>query len=92
MVRRLCSAVVFLFAGLYLVALLLYLIGIFGLFGSAQGPLVGVFLIPLGLPWTLLIDRLFPEPLWPWMATLAPAVNLAVLWAFCRRLNSMASA
>ena len=73
--------------GLYLVAFLLYLVSTFGLFGSTQGPLAGVFLVPLGLPWNLLIDRLFPEPLWPWMAGLAPFVNLLLIWLICRLIH-----
>ena len=83
MTRKLCSGLFYLFAGLYLVAFLLFLIGTFGLFGSAQGPLAGVFLVPLGLPWALWIDRLFPEPLWPWVAALAPSVNLVLIRLIC---------
>lgn len=92
MLRKLCSAVVVLCTGFYLVAFVLFLIGTFGLFGSAQGPLAGVFLIPLGLPWTLLIDRLFPEPLWPWVAAVAPAVNLVLIRLVCRLIHRKGTA
>lgn len=81
------GAALYVFGGLYLVALVLYLVGTFGLFGSAQGPLAGVFPVPLGLPWTLLIDRRFPEPLWPRMAALTPSLNLGLIWSVCRVLR-----
>jgi hypothetical protein len=53
-------------------------IGTFGLLGSERGPLAGVFLVPLGLPWNLLIDA-FPEPWWPWLAAAAPLINAMCL-------------
>lgn len=87
MAGMLCRGLLWVFGGLYLVAVLLYLVGTFGLLGSPQGPLSGVFLVPLGLPWSLMVDRLFPEPLWPWMATLAPALNLALIWLICRIMH-----
>lgn len=87
MVGKLCRGLLYVFGVLYLVAFALYLVGAFGLFGSTQGPLAGVFLVPLGLPWNLLIDRLFPEPLWPWMAALAPFVNLLLIWLICRLIH-----
>jgi hypothetical protein len=71
------------FSVLYLLALAVFVVGTFGLFGQETDPLAGVFLIPLGLPWNRMID-VFPEPLWPWLAAAAPAVNLGVLWLLCR--------
>jgi hypothetical protein len=68
---------------LYLVALALLLIGTFGLFGQEQDPLAAVFLIPLGLPWILWTDG-FPDPWLPWLACLAPILNLAILSLLCR--------
>ena len=68
---------------LYALALLLLLVGTFGLFGSPRDPLAGVFLVPLGLPWSRLVDA-FPEPLWPWLAAAAPTVNLAIILLLCR--------
>jgi len=56
---------------------------LFGLFGVEQDPLAGVYLLPLGLPWALLLESL-PEALRPWLGILAPAVNLAILAAICR--------
>ncbi|SHG76462.1 hypothetical protein [Marivita hallyeonensis] len=70
----------------YLAALILLLIGTFGLFGQDRDPLAGVFLMPLGLPWVLWMDDL-PEPLLPWAAALAPVINLALIAALCRRFG-----
>jgi hypothetical protein len=82
--RRLCTVSLVAFAALYMLALALFAVGTFGLFGARTGPLSGVFLIPLGLPWNRLID-VFPEPSWPWLAAAAPAVNLVLLGLVCRR-------
>jgi hypothetical protein len=78
-----CRFVVVGFSVLYALAVGLFIVGTFGLFGSPSGPLAGVFLIPLGLPWNQLFN-VFPEPLWPTLAMLAPAVNLVVLVLICR--------
>ena len=98
--NRFCRIVLAIFAVLYLLALGLLLIGTFGLFGSERDPLAGVFLMPLGLPWNLMLDG-FPEPALPWIAALSPLMNLLIIgvirrmtagWAFlpapslCRRL------
>jgi len=82
-----CRVIIWVFALLYAFAVALLLIGTFGLFGNERDPLSGVFLIPLGLPWNLLVE-LAPEALWPWLAALAPAVNLVLLWVLCRYLRS----
>jgi hypothetical protein len=65
--------------------LALLLIGTFGLFGQERDPLAGVFLMPLGLPWVLWLDG-FPEVVLPWLAGMAPLLNLAILTFLCRRL------
>lgn len=67
---------------LYLAALALLIIGTFGLFGQEQDPLAGVFLLPLGLPWNLLLDRIGlagPLPM-----VLAPLLNIAIVWGLWR--------
>ena len=71
--------------GLYLVALALLAMGTAGLFGQERDPLAGVFLMPLGLPWVLWLDGV-GAALRPWLAALAPALNLALLAAACRLL------
>ena len=68
---------------LYLIALLLFAAGTFGLFGSPQGPLAGVYLIPLGLPWNLMLDGV-SESARPWLAASAPLLNLFLLLTLCR--------
>ncbi len=84
--NRTCRILLIAFTALYAVALALLAIGTFGLFGQEQDPLSGVFLIPLGLPWNLWLDGL-SEPLLPWLAALAPMVNLVVLAVLCRAIS-----
>jgi len=60
-----------------------FLIGTYGRFGSSQGPLAGVFLMPLGLPWNLWLDGL-PSAIRPTAAVAAPALNLLLLWGLWR--------
>lgn len=82
-VRLVCKIIALVFAGLYLAALCLFAIGTFGLFGTEPGPLAGVFLVPLGLPWNMMLGY-FPAPALPWLAAAAPLANLLLLWALCR--------
>lgn len=81
-----CRFVLRAFILAYVLALLLFLIGFFGWFGSDQGPLAGVFLIPLGLPWNQLLDW-SPDRLRAVLAAAAPLLNLAILQALCARLH-----
>jgi hypothetical protein len=81
--HRACRLIVIAFALLYALALGLFVVGTFGLFGSPSGPLAGVFLMPLGLPWNQMLD-VFPEPLGPMLVILAPALNLVILVLICR--------
>ncbi|WP_188641337.1 hypothetical protein [Blastomonas marina] len=75
--------VVILFAALYAIALALLAVGTFGWFGQEQDPLSGLFLIPLGLPWNLLADKIGLGG--PASAILAPAINLAILYWLWKR-------
>lgn len=75
---RVLRVLFWLFAGLYVIALLLFLIGTFGLFDRPKDPLSGIFLLPLGLPWNMLFDTL-PDTVLPWLGALAPLFNLALL-------------
>ena len=86
---RLCPIAAGALAVLYLAALAILAIGTFGLFGSPRDPLSGIYLMPLGLPWTLL-DPL-PDPVRPWLAVLAPALNIAILWQICRWITRRTS-
>ncbi len=80
---RVCRWALGIYVVTYLAALAILAIATFGLFGQPRDPLGAVYLLPLGLPWNLLIEPL-PEPLWPWLAALAPALNIALLGGFCR--------
>lgn len=73
------------FASLYVIAFGLYLVGTYGIAGSPQGPLAGVFLMPLGLPWNLLADRMGMSG--PAVGILSPLVNMAILYALYRKLG-----
>ena len=81
-----CTWTVRIVGVLYLVALALLLIGTFGLFGQERDPLSAVFLVPLGLPWVLWLDGV-PDALKLWLASLAPLLNIAILFAMCRMLR-----
>lgn len=79
----LCRWAVAGFAVLYAIALALFVIGTFGLFGSPGGPLAGIFLVPLGLPWILWTGG-FPEAALPWAGVASPLINLLLLAGLCR--------
>ena len=74
------------FAVLYAAAISLFVVGTLGLFGAERDPLAGVFLLPLGLPWNRMFDAA-PEPLWPWLVTAAPLLNLFFLWCVYRAVR-----
>jgi hypothetical protein len=84
--RRVCRWVVAGFACAYVVALAIYLTAVFGLFGQPRDPLGVVYLLPLGLPWNLLLENA-AERLRPWLAALAPTINLVLLAGLCRLGN-----
>ncbi|MBY6127942.1 hypothetical protein KUW15_04360 [Qipengyuania aquimaris] len=71
------------FMVLYALALFLLAVGTFGWFGQEQDPLSGVFLMPLGLPWNILGDRLGLGG--PLLAILSPAINAAILYWLWKR-------
>jgi hypothetical protein len=78
-----CKWVLRIYTVLYVFALILLVIGMFGLFGQPRDPLSGVFLIPLGLPWNQFVD-LAPEPFWPWLTAAAPLLNIFLIGRICR--------
>jgi hypothetical protein len=71
------------FLALYAIALMLYLVSVFGLFGQDRDPLGGIFLLPLGLPWNL-AARWFGSASSVFVA-LSPLVNVAILYWLARR-------
>jgi hypothetical protein len=85
--NRTCRITLRAFLLLYVLALVLLVIGTFGLFGADRDPLAGVFLVPLGLPWNLLTTGA-PEAMLPWLGAGAPLVNLFLIWLVCRRIGA----
>lgn len=83
---RICRFVLIVLTVAYFLALALLAIGTFGLFGAEKDPLSAVFLVPLGLPWILMVDGL-PEGLRLWAALLAPALNIALVKLVCAALS-----
>ncbi|KLE34152.1 hypothetical protein [Aurantiacibacter luteus] len=71
------------FVALYIVALFLLAVGTFGWFGQERDPLSAVFLLPLGLPWNLIADRLGLEG--ATIMVLAPLINAGLLYWLWRR-------
>lgn len=82
MVQALCRWIILLFAGLYLLALVIFVVGVFGLFGQDKDPLSAVYLVPFDLPWVLFFDGI-PEISLPSLGALAPLLNIVALAALC---------
>ena len=82
-----CHYVIWGFVTLYGCALAIFLIGNFGLSSTQADPLAGVYLVIIGQPWNQLVDFL-PEALWPWAASAAPLLTVALLVSICRFLGS----
>ncbi len=87
---RVCRIAVCSFALLYAVALLVFALGTFGLFGVERDPLSGIFLLPLGLPWAFAADPL-PEAFRVWLLLAAPALNILILHRICKWRSAAAS-
>lgn len=86
MAHRICRTILTIFALLYAIAMVLFLIGTFGWFGQEPDPLAAVFLIPLGLPWNLFLDSV-PDPLRAWAAAAAPLLTVLIIRIVCVRLR-----
>lgn len=71
------------FITLYAIAAVLLLIGIFGWFGQSRDPLSAAFLLPLGLPWNVLADKMGLAGL-PSLV-LSPAINAGLLYWLWKR-------
>ena len=82
---RLLTIVFWALIGLYFFALLILAVGPFGWFGQERDPLSAVFLVPLGLPWTMVLD-FESETARPWLAILAPILNIAIVGGLARLL------
>jgi hypothetical protein len=76
----------------YALALFLLAVGTWGWLGAERDPLSGIFLIPLGMLWTLFIGSVgkfdpFGGVSPAVLAMLAPAINLAILFSICSTLR-----
>ncbi len=80
---RICAIALWLLILAYAAALLLLLTGTYGWFGNEKDPLSGIFLLPLGLPWNMMLGKT-SDSIRPWLAAAAPLLNIALLWIFCR--------
>jgi hypothetical protein len=85
-----CQIVLVAFGLAYIAALAVGLVGTFGWFGQERDPLGWLFILPLGLPWVLMLDGA-DDVAGPWLASLAPLLNLAILALFCRYLKERAA-
>lgn len=79
---RYCRAATYVLLALYAVALAIFLVSAFKLFGVEGDVMSSVFLLLMGQPWIGFAD-LAREPLWPWMLALLPLVNIALLGLLC---------
>jgi len=90
-----CRIFASLFAVVYLGALGVMIIGVYGLFGVQPGPLSAVYLLMLGAPWTGLMMPLLEslgDTATIALLAVAPLINLAAIYAICRlwcRLKSV---
>ena len=75
---RVLNAAFWALAALYAAALFIWAVGTFGWFGQERDPLSAVFLVPLGLPWTIFAGGA-PDAALPWIGALAPLLNIAIL-------------
>jgi hypothetical protein len=87
-----CNAIKWSFAAAYALALFLLAASTWGWLGAERDPLSGIFLIPLGMPWTLFIGSAggfdpFGGVSPAVLAMLAPAINLAILFSICSTLR-----
>lgn len=76
----------------YGLALFLLAVSTWGWLGAERDPLSGIFLIPLGMPWTWFIGSAgkfdpFGGVSPAVLAMLAPAINLAILFSICSTLR-----
>jgi hypothetical protein len=78
-VRRILIVLAWIFSVLYLLAVAVFLVARYGVFGATPDPSSAVFLIPLGLPWIFAGD-LLPLPLQPYFSLVSPLINLGILF------------
>jgi hypothetical protein len=77
--------IAWIFLILSVLALAIFLIGYFGLFGTERTPFAAVFLAILGQPWVQLVGY-FPQSLLPWASAATPFINSAILFWIASRV------
>ena len=87
--QRVCRVLIIVYILLYLIALAVAIVGTRGLFGVQPDGLMAVYLLFLGMPWTLVLPVLplgsMPELLGQLIVAGLPILNLICLVWFCRR-------
>ena len=73
----------FIFVALYILALILLGASTYGWFGQQEDPLGGVFLLPLGLPWNFIADKIGIQGVA--VLLLAPLINAGILYWLWKR-------
>ncbi len=63
-----------------ILAALSVVLGFFAGIGESSGPLNYIFVVILGLPWTLLISWLFPSVSSPFLPAIGLLINIALVW------------
>ena len=71
------------FIALYALSFFLLVVGTFGWFGQQEDPLGGVFLLPLGLPWNFIADKIGIQGVA--VLLLAPLINAGILYWLWKR-------
>ena len=72
-----------LFCFIYLLALIMFLVGTYGWLGQDRDPLSGIYLLPLGLPWNIIGEKIGFVSVW--LGVLTPLLNGAILLWLWRR-------
>lgn len=80
---KFCKFVIGLLFFFYLIALGIFAVLKWGLFGVTTDPLAGLFLAPMGLPWNVLVD-VESLNLRILIGVLSPMINLAIVYLLCR--------
>ena len=90
--KHVCRAVIGAAILIYLATLAIAIIGTQGLFGTQPDGLAAVFLIFVGLPWSLLVTPIallgLPGVIGQVLIVLLPIVNIVILIGLCRGRGS----
>ncbi len=88
MARRICRVLIFVYLLMYLATLATAFIGARGVFGFQPEAFSGIYLVLLGMPWTLVLAFLegdgFPVFLARIFVAAAPLLNVWIAYLLCR--------